>query len=130
MKHIAKYYAWLDISENPPIETKLLVLDNCCFNALLYACEVCVGDVSYIGSRLSTLETKLLKRILNVKKGTSNTITFHELRRANIVSKVKDRQFQFFQKIMGFCEHDTVDVASLIITLIWVERTVITIFEM
>ena len=26
MKHIAKYYAWLDINENTPIETKLLVL--------------------------------------------------------------------------------------------------------
>ena len=93
MKHIAKYYAWLDINENTPIETKLLVLDNCCFNALLYACEVW-GDISYIESRLSMLETKLLKRILNVKKGTSNTIIFQELRRANI-SKIKDRQFQF-----------------------------------
>ena len=59
MKHIAKYYAWLDNNENTPIETKLLVLDNCCFNALLYVCEVW-GDVSYIESRLSTLETKLL----------------------------------------------------------------------
>ena len=78
-----------------------------CLRGLLYACEVW-GDVSYIESRLSTLETKLLKRILNVKKGTSNTIIFHELRRANIISNIKDRQFQFFQKIMGFCEHDTV----------------------
>ena len=67
MKHIAKYYAWLDINENTSIETKILVLDNCCFNALLYACEVW-GDVSYIESRLSTLETKLLNAFLTLKK--------------------------------------------------------------
>ena len=28
-KHIAKYYAWLQVNENTPIETKLLVLDSC-----------------------------------------------------------------------------------------------------
>ena len=39
IKHVAKYYAWLEINENTPIATKLLVLDNCFFTALLYGCQ-------------------------------------------------------------------------------------------
>ena len=67
MKHVAKYYAWLEINENRPIETKLLVLDNCVFSALLYGCEA-RGDVSCIVPKLITVEIQLLKRVLNVKK--------------------------------------------------------------
>ena len=45
MKHVAKFYAWLEVNENTPIETKLLVLDNCVFSLLLYGCEVW-GDLT------------------------------------------------------------------------------------
>ena len=88
MKHVAKYYAWLEINENRPIETKLLVPDNFVFSALLYGCEAW-GDVSRIVPKLITVEIHLLKGVLNVKIGTSNDITFYELRRPNIVCKIR-----------------------------------------
>ena len=66
MKHIAKYYAWLEITENTPIETKLLVLDNCAMSALVYGCEAW-GDLSCVETKLTSAEKKVLKRILNVR---------------------------------------------------------------
>ena len=42
---IAKFYAWLHINENTPIEVKLMVLDNCMFNAILYGVETW-GNIS------------------------------------------------------------------------------------
>ena len=87
MKHVAKFYAWIEINENTPIETKLLVLDNCVLSALLYGCEVW-GDMSQVEAKISSLEIQMLKRILNVKKGTSNDIIFYELRRPTIMCKI------------------------------------------
>jgi len=107
MKHVAKYYAWLEINENTPIETKLLVLDNCVFSALLYGCETW-GDITCIESRLIQIESKLLKRVLNIKKGTTNDIIFYELRRASIVAKIKDKQYSFFQKCLNFSDNEAV----------------------
>ena len=107
MKHVAKYYAWLEVNQNTPIETKLLVLDNCMFSAILYGCEVW-GDVSYLNAKVSAIEIQILKRILNVNKGTCNDIIFFELKRPNIVSKIMDRQYVFFQKLFSLSEDDTV----------------------
>ena len=39
MVHISKFYSWLSVNENTPIEVKLLVLDSCVFGALLYGIE-------------------------------------------------------------------------------------------
>ena len=47
------------------------------------------------------IEMKALKAILKVKKGTANDLILHELRRPDIISKIKDLQFQFFSKPMN-----------------------------
>ena len=60
MKHIAKYYAWLEITENTQIETKLLVLDNCEMSALVYGCEAW-GDLSCVETKLVSAEKKGFK---------------------------------------------------------------------
>ena len=60
MFHIAKYYGWLEVNGNTPIETKLLILDNCGMSALLYGCEAW-GDIACIDSKLMPIELKLLK---------------------------------------------------------------------
>ena len=44
MVHVAKFYAWLDVNVNTPLEVKLMVLDNCVFSAILYGVE-CWGDI-------------------------------------------------------------------------------------
>ena len=31
--YVAKYYAWVEINENTPVDIKLLVLDQCMFTA-------------------------------------------------------------------------------------------------
>ena len=100
MKHVAKFYAWLEINENTPIETKLLILDNCVLRAILYGCGAW-GDISKIDKKIATIEIQMLKRVLCVKKGTSNDIIFYELRRANVISKILDRQYKFFQKLLA-----------------------------
>ena len=35
-----KFYSWLDVNLDTPIEIKLLVLDNCLFSSILYGFEV------------------------------------------------------------------------------------------
>ena len=104
MKNVAKFYSWLEVNENTPIDTKLLVLDNCAFSALTYGCEAW-GDVTCIAEKLIAVEIKLLKTILKIKKGTTNDIVFYELKRSNIISRIKDRQYRFFRKLLELPEH-------------------------
>lgn len=101
MFNLSKFYSWLEINEHTPIKVKLLVLDSCMFNALLYSCETW-GDITPIKSRILKIEREALKRILNVKTGTPNDLIYVELNRANIFSKILDRQFKFFQKIYHY----------------------------
>jgi hypothetical protein len=89
MVHISKFYAWLSINEDTPIDVKLLVLDCYVFLAILYGIE-CMGDVSCIEKKLRDIERKALKAILCVKKGTSNDLVFHELKRGSIIARIKD----------------------------------------
>lgn len=98
MAHVAKFYAWLEVNEHTPVGIKLLVLDSCVFGALLYGVEAW-GDVSHIEDKLRKIELKALKAILKVKKGTTNDLVYHELRRPDIISKIKDRQYKFFDKL-------------------------------
>ena len=65
-------------------------------------------DVPFLESKVSAMEIQLLKRIFNVKKGTCNNIIFYELRRPNIVTKIMDRQYAFFQKLFSLSEDDAV----------------------
>ena len=98
MIHISKFYAWLSVNEDTPIDIKLLVLDSCMFQAILYGME-CMGDISCIEKKLRNIEIKALKAILGIKKGTSNDLIFHELRRGTIIARIKDRQHNFYKKL-------------------------------
>ena len=71
--NVSKFYAWLNVNTDTPVEIKLMVLDNCVFNAILYGVETW-GDISYIEEMLRNIEMKALKAILKVKKGTTNDL--------------------------------------------------------
>ena len=66
------------------------------------------GDISSITKKLITVEMQLLKSILNVKKGTTNEIVYYELRRPDIMSKIKDKQYSFFNKVLNLSENDAI----------------------
>ena len=106
-KHIAKYYAWLQVNENTPIETKLLVLDSCVLGALLYGCETW-GDINELADELRVIEHGLVKRGIGVKVTACNDTVFYELQRPNIISTIKDRQYAFFNKIMNLSAEDAI----------------------
>ena len=105
--NISKYYAWLEINESTPIEVKLLVFDICFFSSILYGIEAW-GDVSCITDMLLLIERKALKRILKVKSGTSTDLVYHELRRPDIISKIKDMQYNFFQRVCAIQTEDAI----------------------
>ena len=106
-KHVAKYYAWLEVNENTPIETKLLVLDSCVLGAILYSCETW-GIIDEIADKLVVIDRQLVKRALGVKASTCNDTVFYEIKRPSIIAKIKDRQYAFFKKIMNLTEEDAV----------------------
>ena len=45
---------------------------------------------------------KMLKHILNIKKGTCNDLVYYELKTAPISLQIQDRQYRFFAKLNGF----------------------------
>ena len=83
MKHISKFYSWLEINKNTPIETKLMVPDNCALNALIYGCEVW-DDLSSISSKLITTEYSLLR------KGQPTILFITNLEESNLIAKIMD----------------------------------------
>ena len=109
---VSKFYAWLEDNRNTPIEIKLLVLDNCLFSSLLYSVETW-GDISIIEMELRKIELKALKAILQIKSGTSTDIVYNELRRPDIISRIKESQFHFFKKINEFEIDDAMVVSVL-----------------
>ena len=109
---ICKFYAWLEDSSDTPIEIKLLVLDNCLFLSLLYGVETW-GNIECIEKDLRTMEHKALRAILRVKAGTTTDMLYNELKRADIMSKVKDSQFEFYKKVKSFTEEDAMVAAIL-----------------
>ena len=90
----------------------LLVLDQCMFTALLYGAEAW-GDISIIEDEIQNIEIKALKSILKVKQSTSNDLIFFELGRANIISRIKDLQFKFYNKISKL-QHDQAIVKYIV----------------
>ena len=102
MFNITEFYAWLDVNVNTPIDVKMMVFDKCVLNALLYGIETW-GDISSIEKQLKVIETKALKYILRVKKGTTTDLVYRELQRGDIICKIKDRQCSFYKK--QICEH-------------------------
>ena len=107
MHNVAKYYGWLANNESTPIEMKLQTLDMCMFNALLHGSETW-GDFSKQYGKLRMIERKALKAILKVKSGTTNDLVYHELRRGDIVSKIKDRQCNFYKKLVQLPDDEAI----------------------
>ena len=103
--NIAKYKSWLEVNENTPFSTKLLVLDNCCLTSILYGFEAW-GDLSFITKKLETVELDLLKSLLGVKQGTSNNLVYHEIKRGSVITMIKDRQEKFIKKIKSLHEEE------------------------
>ena len=75
--NIVKFYAWLDINEDTPIQIKTQVLDSCSFVAYLYGCE-CWWKIDSVASSILADERRILKRILQVKPNTPNDIIYVE----------------------------------------------------
>ena len=105
MCYACKFYSWLEVNEETPIETKLLVLDNCIFSSILYAVETW-GDIICIEKKLRKIEQKALKAVLKVKKGTSTDLIYNELKRPDIISKIKDMQKKIYHRVLNLNDHD------------------------
>ena len=102
---ISKYYAWLEANNETPIEIRMLILDNCLFSSILYGIENW-GNFECIYETLRSIVLKALKAALNVKKGTPKELIYHKIRRPDIVSRVKDAQFNFFQRISKIAQNE------------------------
>ena len=102
---VCKFYAWLEDNDTTPIEVKLLVLDNCLFNSILYDVETW-GSIKCIEQELRTIEQEALKAVLKVKKGTNNDLIYNELKRPDIISNIMDRQWAFYQRLLKTNEND------------------------
>ena len=58
--------------------------------------------------KLNDAEVKALCAILGVKKGTTIDLIYHELQRCRIGSRIRDRQYRFFQKLTGMSQDDAI----------------------
>ena len=103
----SKFYSWLEINEETPIEIKLLVLDTCFFMSILHSVEV-FGDISCVEKKLRLDEQKALKAILKVKSGTSTDLLYNELKRPDVISRIKDSQYRFYHKVKDLNENEAV----------------------
>ncbi len=112
-KHVAKYYAWLEVNETTPVETKLLVLDTCVFGAILYTCEAW-GDLTEFADDLVVIEHELVKRAIGVKKTACNDTLYYELQRPNIIANIKDKQHAFFKKMLQLSEEEEAIIGHII----------------
>ena len=65
MVNVAKFYAWLNVNDNTPIDIKLMVLDQCLFTSLLYGAESW-GDISYLEDKIRKTETKALRSMIKL----------------------------------------------------------------
>ena len=107
MFHFAKFHAWLAVNELTPVDVKLMVYDSCALGAVLSASE-CWGDIAHIENQLREKELTALRAILNVKKGTTIDLIFHELQRCSVISKILDRQYSFHQKLTRISSDDAI----------------------
>ena len=105
MFNVAKFKSWLETNENTPFSIKMLVLDSCVLNAILYGYEAW-GDLSSVSQRLQTIELDLLKSVLGVKKSTPNDLVYQEMNRGSITTKLMDRQKKFIDKIRNLDENE------------------------
>jgi hypothetical protein len=114
MGNMHKFYAWLEYNNDTPIKIKILVLYNCVFAAILYAAETW-GDLTSITDKILQTERKALKRCLAVKSSTPDDLLYIELDRADIVANIRDRQHNFYRKLLSLDEDSAIilDVLKL-----------------
>ena len=112
MGNIVKFYAWLEDNEDTPFDIKLKVLYTCLFSSMLYSVEAW-GDTSKYETKLMKIEQEALKHCLQAKNGTTNDIIYIELNKSDIISTIKDRQYNFSKKI------ENLDSSEAIVKSIW-----------
>lgn len=105
--NIARFYSWLQINRDTPFVLKMRVLYGCMFASFLYSCEAW-GNISHIENELLSIERKALKSCLGVKQSTPNNLIYAELNRPDIVTIIKDRQFNFVQKFLTLNENEAI----------------------
>ena len=110
--NIKKYLDWLEINENTPVLIKLKVLDMCMLPAYLYGAETW-WEIDKVADLILVEERRILKRILGVKNGTSNDIVYIELYRPDIISKIKDLQYKFYEKMISLKPEDAIIAKAL-----------------
>ena len=93
-----KFYAWLEYNEDTPIQIKLIVLYNCVLANIFYCAETWF-EIDAVSDVMLLLERQGLKRCLGVKASTPDDIIYAELDRPDIVSTIKERQYNFFCKL-------------------------------
>ena len=98
MFNIAMFHAWLEYNETTPFFVKMKTLYGCLFASMLHSVEGW-GDLSLIEKTLLATERKALKSCLGIKSGTQTDLIYHEIFRSDIIAVIKDRQFNFAEKI-------------------------------
>ena len=58
MGNIAKFYAWLELNADTPINLKIKVLYSCLFASIIYSCEAW-GSVNSYAEQLKLMKEKL-----------------------------------------------------------------------
>ena len=105
--NIHKFYEWLHVNEDTPIQTKLEVLGACMFSAYLYGVETWY-KIDEVGDDLLLLERKFLKRILGVKSNVPDDLLYLELDLSDILTLVKQRQYNFYQNLLKLGEEESI----------------------
>ena len=105
MVNFAKFHAWLSVNDITPIDVKLTVYDSCVLGTVLSGAE-CWGNVECVEKELREKELTVLHTILKVKRGTTIDLIYHELGICSVISKIHDRQYNFFQKICNMSADD------------------------
>ena len=105
--NIHKFYEWLHVNDDTPIQTKLEVLGACMFSAYLYGVETWY-KIDEVGDDLLLLERKFLKRILGVKSNVPDDLLYLELDCADILTFSKQRQYNFYHNLLKLGEEESV----------------------
>ena len=78
---------------------------------ILYGVEIS-ANISCVENKLRVTEQNLLKSILKVKKGTSNgLIIYNELKRGDVIAKIKDRQWNFYNRLSQLGENNALVIS-------------------
>ena len=112
MVHTCSFYSSLAVKIDTPFKIKLLVLYNCLFATILYSCEVWV-NLEDLAEKLILAEKKALKACLGIKMSTPDDIVYQEINHADIISTIRDRQYNFFKKIIEHEENAAIVIGIL-----------------